>query len=60
MSKRIWGPTPCGGAYSEAYYYDKDGKETDEEHAVSIHIHEYKADGTFIQETIAVLKEDVQ
>lgn len=58
MSKRIWGPTPCGGDYSEAVYFDKDGMETDEEHADSIHIIEYTADGGFIQETVAFLHEE--
>lgn len=48
--------TPNGGAYSEIYYLDKDGKVVDESIAVKCVIRECDKNGELIMETFGVLK----
>lgn len=49
--KRIDGPTPNGGDYSEIFYFDKAGNAVDADHAARCIIRERKKDGTLICET---------
>ena len=49
--ERINGNTPNGGAYSIAYCYDKDMKNSKKGKAQIVHIHEYDDDGNIINET---------
>ena len=44
------GPTPCGGAYSTAYFYDEDGCPCKREEASFMNIVEYSAEGVRINE----------
>ena len=44
------GPTPSGGAYSTAYFYDEDGCLCKREEASFMNIVEYSVDGTRINE----------
>ena len=44
------GPTPSGGAYSTAYFYDEDGCPCKREEASFMNIVEYSVDGTRINE----------
>ena len=44
------GPTPSGGAYSTAYFYDEDGCPCKREEASFMNIVEYAVDGTRINE----------
>ena len=45
---RADGPTPNGGAYSEAFFYDADGNPTDPDRATRVMINECREDGTVI------------
>jgi len=49
--KRIDGPTPNGGDYSEIFYFDNDGNAVDADHATRCVIRECKKDGTLVYET---------
>lgn len=51
MTKRINGPTPNGGAYSEIYYFNDSGDSVDEKAATKCVIRECTEDGDLIQET---------
>ena len=44
------GPTPSGGAYSTAYYFDKWQEPCKKEDAAYIHITEFDKDGRFIND----------
>lgn len=44
------GPTPSGGAYSTAYFYDEDGYPCKREEASFMNIVEYSAEGVRINE----------
>ena len=44
------GPTPSGGAYSTAYFYDEDGCPCKREEASFMYIVEYSAEGARINE----------
>lgn len=44
------GPTPSGGAYSTAYFYDEEGCPCKREDASFMNIVEYSVDGTRINE----------
>ena len=44
------GPTPSGGAYSTAYFYDEDGCPCKREESSFMNIVEYSVDGTRINE----------
>ena len=50
-----YGPTPSGGAYSVAYYYDKDGNPCKKADAVRLNIIEYSAEGKRINEVYGIL-----
>ena len=49
------GPTPSGGAYSTAYFYDEEGCPCKREEASFMNIVEYLADGTRINETYGMM-----
>lgn len=51
--ERAEGPTPAGGAYSEATYLDENGNLCAPEDAATIFIGEYDQDGNLLKETIA-------
>lgn len=51
-----YGPTPNGGAYSVAYYYDEEGIPCRRETATSVNIIEYCEEGYRIYETYALLR----
>ena len=48
--KRINEPTPCGGAYSEIYFFDAAGNPADETEAARCVIRECAADGSLLSE----------
>ena len=50
--ERREGKTPCGGDYSEIFYMDDQGNAVDASAATWCMIHECRADGTLIRETI--------
>lgn len=51
-TKRISGPTPNGGDYSELYLFDKNGNEVfDDKKAVRGVVRECKSDGSIVFET---------
>lgn len=50
---RVNGPTPSGGDYSEALYFDNNNNLVTPEKAVRIVINEYMNDGTLINTTYA-------
>jgi len=45
---RAEGPTPNGGAYSEAFFYDGRGNPADPDRATRVMINEYDKDGNVI------------
>lgn len=49
--KRINGKTPSGGAYSEIYYFDAEGKPADETKAIRCVIRECTENGELLNET---------
>lgn len=49
--KRIDGPTPAGGAYSEIWYFDSNDNVVDEKEATTFIIRECAKDGTLIKTT---------
>ncbi len=49
------GPTPSGGAYSTAYFYDEDGCPCKREDASFMNIVEYSVDGTRIDEHYSMM-----
>lgn len=51
FSERQDGATPNGGAYSIAYYHDKQGNPCQKKKAVTVNIVEYDSDGNRINET---------
>ena len=51
FSERVDEPTPSGGDYSIAYYYDKDGNPCTKAQASAVNILEFTEDGTRINET---------
>lgn len=53
MVKTVYEKTPCGGAYSKAFYCDSTGAPTTPDKACQILIHEYSEDGRLLRETIA-------
>lgn len=55
FSERDKDPTPSGGDYSIAYFYDAEHKPCQRELAKYINIIEYKHDGTRVNETYLVL-----
>jgi len=57
-TERVDEPTPSGGDYSVAYYYDKDHRPCKKKDAYFVKIVEYKADGTSINSTLAFLQQD--
>ena len=50
------GPTPCGGAYSEAVFFDKDGRRCKESEAFRIVIKEFKKKGKSLKSTYGFMK----
>ncbi len=50
------GRTPNGGAYSTAYYYDKDGHPCPKAKAKSVHIIEFTENGERINENYGVFE----
>ena len=54
--ERREGPTPNGGAYSEAFYFNKDGVEVVIDDASRIIIKEYTEDGRLLETTYGSLK----
>lgn len=53
------GPTPSGGAYSVAYYYNDNGPCVKAE-ATRVNILEFSSDGRRINETYALLTNDAE
>ncbi len=53
--ERINERTPSGGAYSEIYYFDKDGKPADKSQAVRCVIRECAENGDLINEIWGVV-----
>jgi hypothetical protein len=53
---RAEGPTPNGGAYSEAYFSDEQGNPVLKEDAVFVEIHEINADGNSIYRTYGTIE----
>lgn len=53
--ERIDGPTPRGGAYSEAQF-SRDGEPADKQDANAVEITEYAADGTVLGRTYGVIE----
>ena len=53
-SKRIDEETPNGGAYSEIFFFDKDGNPVDEDKAERCIIRECTASGELVSETIGI------
>lgn len=51
FSERVDEPTPSGGDYSIAYYYDKDGHPCTKSQASAVNILEFTADGRRVNET---------
>ena len=49
-------PTPNGGDYSIAYYYNEDGELCEKKNAARVNIVEYKKGGVRINETYALLR----
>ena len=47
------GPTPNGGAYSTAFYFDNKGNQCVKDKATSIKICEYDANGEYVFRTYA-------
>lgn len=45
------GPTPGGGDYSEAYYFDDSWQAVDKKDATKVMIRELLDDGTLVRET---------
>lgn len=54
--KRINEKTPCGGAYSEIYYFDMDGNPADETKANKCVIRECAENGELLKETWATVE----
>ncbi len=50
------GPTPNGGDYSVAYYYDEEGNPCTKAEASAVNIIEYNKEGSRINECYGVLK----
>ena len=46
--------TPCGGDYSEIFYFDNNGKPVDAKDATRFIIRECDDDGNLIKETYAI------
>lgn len=51
-SERVNEPTPSGGAYYVAYFFDGNGKPVEKEDAKEFIIQEFDQDGNMILETI--------
>ncbi len=50
-SRKINEKTPCGGIYSEMYFFDDNGNSVDEVDAVRCVIRECDAEGNLLNET---------
>ena len=57
FTERGDGPTINGGAYSIAYYYDKEGNPCKKEIAARVNIVEYTENGDRLNETYALFSE---
>ena len=55
FTERSDGPTPCGGDYSIAYYYDKNGLPCEKKDADFVNIVEYKEGTIRVNEHYASL-----
>jgi len=55
-TEKIFGKTPNGGDYSEAFYIDDRGNSVEPDKATKIIIHEYTKDGALIRETVCLIK----
>ena len=51
------GPTPSGGDYSVAYYYDSNGTPCTKSEATAVNIVEYTKDGGFVNDCYGILGE---
>jgi hypothetical protein len=58
-SERRDGPTPAGGAYSEAVYMNDAGERVAKDAATEVWITEYAVDGTWLGETIAAISPEL-
>lgn len=56
FSEKHDNPTPSGGDYSVAYYYDEEDEPCEKENAFFVRIVEYKKGDIMINETFAFLK----
>ena len=54
MIEKRKGPTPCGGAYSVAYYLDKNRNPVDRKNAVFVIVCEYDESGNLLFETTGI------
>ena len=54
MHERMNENTPCGGDYSEIFYFDNNGKPVDAKDATRFIIRECDGDGNLIKETCAI------
>jgi len=57
--EKIVGPTPNGGVYALAYYYNEKGESVDKEHAVRGIITEFDSNDNMIMETYVVLDKNL-
>lgn len=56
-TERVDGPTPNGGDYSIAYYYDEQNRPCKKAVAYLVNIVEYTKDGEYVNSTTAFLQE---
>lgn len=54
-SERAEGPTPNGGAYSMAFYYDDNGNPAPKSEATRCNIIEFDENDNFVNETMGIL-----
>jgi len=53
--ERIYGETPNGGVYSEAFFVNNEGKEVPKEEASRVIINECDEDGTIVNTTYGAI-----
>ena len=59
FSERHDNPTPSGGDYSVAYYYDEEDFPCEKDKAFFVRIAEFKKGGIMINETFAMLNKEM-
>ncbi|MCR4657602.1 MAG: hypothetical protein K5770_15460 [Lachnospiraceae bacterium] len=58
--RRHYGPTPCGGAYSDIWLLDHDHNVVMYEECAGIEIHEYSKTGDLLMATHGMIEPDVK